>query len=141
MKDLDSKNKQVKNSTQIRVRYAETDTMGILHHSVYPVYFEEGRTELMRSLGMSYDAMEKKGVILPVYSVQVKYLKPAYYDDLLTLKTVLAEIKGVRIRFEYSIYNEQTDLLATGEVTLIFTDPDSFKPTRPPVWFLDLIED
>ncbi len=138
---MNSKNKQTENSTQIRVRYAETDTMGILHHSVYPVYFEEGRTELMRALGMSYDAMEKKGVILPVYSVQVKYLKPASYDDLLTVKTVLAEIKGVRIRFEHSIYNEQTDLLATGEVVLIFTDPDSFKPCRSPVWFLELIKD
>lgn len=138
---MNSKNKKAENSTQIRVRYAETDTMGILHHSMYPVYFEEGRTELMRSLGMSYDAMEKKGVILPVYSVQVKYLKPASYDDLLTVKTVLAEIKGVRIRFEYSIYNEQTDLLATGEVVLIFTNPDSFKPCRPPVWFMDLLED
>ena len=138
---MNSKNKQTENSTQIRVRFAETDTMGILHHAVYPVYFEEGRTELMRALGMSYDDMEKKGVILPVYSVQVKYLKPAYYDDLLTLKTVLAEIKGVRISFEYSIYNEQTDLLATGEVTLIFTEPDSFKPCRPPVWFLELLED
>jgi len=114
--------------------------MGILHHSVYPVYFEEGRTELMRSLGMSYDAMEKKGVILPVHSVQVKYLKPAYYDDLLTLKTVLAEIKGVRIKFEYGIYNEQTDLLATGEIVLVFTSADSFKPTRPPLWFMELIK-
>lgn len=138
---MDSKSNKTENSTQIRVRYAETDTMGILHHSVYPVYFEEGRTELMRELGMSYDAMEKKGVILPVYSVKVKYLKPAYYDDLLTLKTLLAEIKGVRIKFEYNIYNEKTDLLATGEVVLIFTNAESFKPCRPPVWFMELVED
>ena len=95
-----------KNTTQIRVRYAETDTMGILHHAMYPVYFEEGRTELMRSLGMSYDEMEKKGVILPVYSVNVRYLRPAYYDDLLTLKTEVAELKGVRIRFEYNDMSE-----------------------------------
>ena len=126
------------NEKKIRVRYAETDTMGILHHAVYPVYFEEGRTELMRSLGMSYDDMEKRGVILPVYSVNVKYFKPAYYDDLLTLKTRLKELKGVRITFDYEILNEADDLLATGNVTLVFTRPETFKPIRPPEWFLSL---
>lgn len=128
------------NETQIRVRYAETDTMGILHHAVYPVYFEEGRTELMRSLGMSYDEMEKKGVILPVYSVNVQYLRPAYYDDLLTLRTEVAELRGVRITFEYKLYNQKSVLLATGNVTLVFTDADSFKPVRPPAWFLSLMQ-
>ena len=128
------------NETQIRVRYAETDTMGILHHAVYPVYFEEGRTELMRSLGMSYDEMEKKGVILPVYSVDVQYLRPAYYDDLLTLRTEVAELKGVRITFHYKLFNVEKVLLATGNVTLVFTNGDSFKPVRPPAWFLDLLE-
>ena len=128
------------NETQIRVRYAETDTMGILHHAVYPVYFEEGRTELMRSLGMSYDEMEKKGVILPVYSVDVQYLRPAYYDDLLTLRTEVAELKGVRITFHYKLLNVEKVLLATSNVTLVFTNGDSFKPVRPPAWFLDLME-
>ena len=127
------------NETKIRVRYAETDTMGILHHAVYPVYFEEGRTELMRSFGMSYSEMEKKGVILPVYSVNVKYFKPAYYDDLLTLQTELAELNGVRIKFDYKLFNDQKTLLAEGNVTLIFTDPISFKPIRPPKWFVRLI--
>ena len=69
----------IKFSHQVRVRYAETDTMGILHHSVYPVYFEEGRTELMRTLGTTYDDMEKKGVILPVYSMEVRFIRPAYW--------------------------------------------------------------
>jgi len=128
------------NEKKIRVRYAETDTMGILHHAVYPVYFEEGRTELMRSLGMSYDEMEKKGIILPVYTVNVKYLKPAYYDELLTLKTRLAELNGVRITFDYEIINETDDLLATGSVALIFTRADTFKPVRPPEWFLELLK-
>ena len=129
-----------KNTTQIRVRYAETDTMGILHHAMYPVYFEEGRTELMRSLGMSYDEMEKKGVILPVYSVNVRYLRPAYYDDLLTLKTEVAELKGVRIKFEYKLFNENKVLVATGDVTLVFTNGESFKPIRPPKWFVSLMQ-
>ncbi|MDX2445100.1 MAG: thioesterase family protein [Bacteroidales bacterium] len=128
------------NETQIRVRYAETDTMGILHHAVYPVYFEEGRTELMRSLGMSYDEMEKKGVILPVYSINVQYLRPAYYDDLLTLRTEVAELKGVKITFDYKLFNNNSILLATGNVTLVFTNPDTFKPVRPPAWFLSLMQ-
>ncbi len=129
---------EISHETLIRVRYAETDTMGILHHAVYPVYFEEGRTELMRSFGTTYDAMEKSGVILPVYNVNVNFLRPAYYDDLLTLKTTLAGIKGVRLRFSYELFNEEKNLLATGEVTLIFTDAKSFKPVRPPQWFTEL---
>jgi acyl-CoA thioester hydrolase len=129
---------EVSHETFIRVRYAETDTMGILHHAVYPIYFEEGRTELMRSYGTTYDAMEKSGVILPVYNVNVSYLRPAYYDDLLRLKTTLAEIKGVRIRFSYELFNEKNILLARGEVILIFTDAKSFKPVRPPHWFTKL---
>ena len=126
------------NETKIRVRYAETDTMGILHHAVYPIYFEEGRTELMRSYGTTYDAMEKSGIILPVYSVNINYFSPAYYDDLLRLKTTMAEIKGVRLRFSYELFNEKNGLLATGEVTLIFTNVKSFKPVRPPGWFVEM---
>jgi len=131
---------KITDEKKIRVRYAETDTMGILHHAVYPVYFEEGRTELMRSLGMTYDEMEKKGVILPVYSVNVKYFKPAYYDNLLTLKTQIAKLDGVRISFEYEVLNEENQLLATGSVTLIFTRAETFKPVRPPAWFLSLLD-
>jgi acyl-CoA thioester hydrolase len=128
----------LKHAHKIRVRYAETDTMGILHHSVYPVYFEEGRTELMRSFGLSYDEMEKNGVILPVYALNVQFEHPAYYDDLLTLETTLAELTGVRVRFDYALFNETGERLATGSVTLVFTDPTSFKPIRPPRWFIDL---
>lgn len=131
---------EITHETPIRVRYAETDTMGILHHAVYPVYFEEGRTELMRSYGTTYDAMEKSGVILPVYNVNVNYLRPAYYDDLLRLKTTLAEIKGVRLRFLYELFNEKKALLAKGEVILIFTDAKTFQPVRPPQWFMELFK-
>ena len=128
----------ITNETKIRVRYAETDTMGILHDAVYPIYFEEGRTELMRSYGTTYDAMEKSGIIFPVYNVSVNYYRPAYYDDLLTLRTTMAEIKGVRLRFSYELFNEKKVLLSTGEVTLIFTDVSSFKPARPPGWFIEM---
>ncbi len=135
---MNSAKKPIKGYTNIRVRYAETDTMGILHHAVYPVYFEEGRTELMRDYNFSYDEMEKKGVILPVYSVEVKYLKPAYYDNLLRLETELEELKGVRIRFAYKLFTEKNELMATGAVSLIFTNADSFKPMRPPLWFKEI---
>ncbi len=124
---------------KIRVRYAETDTMGILHHSVYPVYFEEGRTELMRTLGLPYSTMEERGVMLPVYSVWVRYFKPACYDELLTLKTTMNRPDGVRIKFDYELRNAEKDLLATGDVVLIFTGKESFKPIRPPEWFTKLI--
>jgi len=99
---------------QFRVRYAETDAMGIVHHAVYPVWFEMGRTEYLREVGIPYREMESRGLQSPVIAIHVRYLKPARYDDLLTLKVRVARYTGVRLTLHYEVYRDDV-LLCTGE--------------------------
>ncbi len=99
---------------QFRVRYAETDAMGIVHHAVYPVWFEMGRTEYLRAVGLPYREMEERGVQSPVIALHVRYLKPARYDDLLTLTVKVTRYTGVRLTLHYEVYREEV-LLCTGE--------------------------
>lgn len=106
---------------QIRVRYAETDRMGLLHHAQYLVYFEQGRTEWLRQQGISYRDLEDAGYLLVVVQAQVKYRRPAYYDDVLTLRTSLHRITPVRIEHRYELYRHG-ELLAEGETTLACVD-------------------
>jgi acyl-CoA thioester hydrolase len=101
----------------IRVRYAETDRMGLLHHANYLVYFEQGRTELLRSLGVSYRDMEDQGFLLVLTKVQVRYRSPARYDDLLTLRTTVMRTTLVKIEHRYELLRDGF-LLAEGETTL-----------------------
>jgi acyl-CoA thioester hydrolase len=105
----------------IRVRYAETDRMGLLHHANYLVYFEQGRTELLRPLGRSYLEMEEAGFYLVLHKIEVKYRKPARYDDLLTLQTTVSRLTPVRIEHEYQM-SRSAELLATGSSTLACVD-------------------
>lgn len=123
---------------QIRVRYKETDQMGVMHHSNYVNYYEVARTELLRSRGVSYKEMEQRGVMLPVREVSLSFISPAYYDDLLTVKTRVYEKPGVKLRFDHEIYNEAGVLLNTGSVTLVFVDAATRHPRRAPEWFLEL---
>jgi len=95
----------------------------------------------MRTLGLTYKDMEDSGIILPVISLQTNYLAPAFYDDLLTIKTILKERPGVRIRFDYEIYNEKGEKLNYGETTLVFSDAKTRKPRRPPEYFLKRVEE
>ena len=88
----------------IRVRYAETDKMGYVYYGNYATYYEVGRVEALRKLGMSYKEMEDEGIMLPVLSFNIKYFKPAFYDDLLTIKTSITEMPNTRIKFEYECY-------------------------------------
>ncbi|MDF2383910.1 acyl-CoA thioesterase [Nostoc ellipsosporum NOK] len=119
--------------TTIRVRYAETDQMGVVYHSHYFQYFEVARAESIRHLGFTYADMEKMGVIMPVIEVQCRYLRPALYDDLLTVKVILRELPaGHRIAFEQEIANEQGELLATGMVTLYFMEKSTMRRTVMP---------
>ena len=97
-------------------------TSGVVHHSNYVNYYEVARTEMMRGRGLSYKEMEARGVMLPVREVQLNYLAPAYYDDLLTVRIRIAERPGVKLRFEHEIYNEAGDLINTGTVVLVFVD-------------------
>lgn len=125
--------------TQIRVRYAETDQMGYVYYGNYAMYFEVARVEAMRSSGFSYKGMEDEGVMMPVLESNIRYLKPGKYDELLTIKTRIPTLPGVRIRFEYEVFNEANELITEGWTTLTFLKKDSHKPTRPPHNLLDLL--
>lgn len=116
----------------LRVRYAETDKMGYVYYGTYAQYFEVGRVEALRSLGLPYNAMEREGVMLPVHDLAVRYHKPAYYDDLLTVRTVITELPSVRIRFVYEVRNEQGVLLTEAATTLVFVDQATNRPCRAP---------
>lgn len=123
----------------VRVRYAETDQMGVVYHGNYAQYFEMGRVEWLRNLGISYKWMEENGVMLPVVSLQMNYKKPARYDDLLRVKTILKSQTSVKIEFDYEIYNEQNDLLTTGYSMLVFVDMKTGRPMVPPSYVTEKI--
>lgn len=125
--------------TSLRVRYAETDRMGYAYYGNYLQYYEVGRVEALRQLGMSYRSMEEKGVMLPVYTCSVKYMKPAYYDDLLIIKTTIPELPKTRIVFQYDIFNEKGEMLNRGETTLVFVSTETGKPCGAPGFFLEKI--
>lgn len=126
--------------TTVRVRYAETDRMGYVYYGNYTQYYEVGRVEALRQLGTSYKQMEDDGVMLPVYDCHIRYFKPALYDDLLVIKTSIKEMPSVRITFEYEIYNQQNELINTGNTTLIFVNKETNKPCRAPKIFLEKIK-
>lgn len=121
-----------KGETKIRVRYGETDQMGYVYYGRYAEYFEVGRTEVFRDMGLNYKRFEDQGIMLPVAEMKIRYMRPARYDDLLTIVTRLEELPTARIRFLYDTYNEAGDHLNTGEVTLVFTDAETRRPIRPP---------
>ncbi len=127
-------------TTQIRVRYGETDQMGYCYYGNYAQYFEVGRVEALRAFGMSYREMEKDGFMLPVLDFQVRYLAPAYYDDLLTITTKIVLLKGPRLYFEYEIANEEGKLISVASTTLVFVSKETMKPIAPPEEFLALME-
>ena len=118
--------------SRIRVRYGETDAMGVVYYGVYPLYYETGRTEMMRHLGFTYRKMEDMGIIMPVISMNCHYRKPARYDDLLTIKTIVRKMPETRILFDYEIYNEQKELVNEGQTTLVFMDRDRGRPMKIP---------
>jgi len=122
---------------QIRVRYGETDQMGYVYYGNYAQYFEMGRVEWLRNLGVSYKRMEDSGIMLPVLNLNINYLNPAKYDDLLTLETTLLKKPSVRIEFEFKLYNEQKELLTEGYTSLVFIDMKKNKPTRTPNYILE----
>jgi acyl-CoA thioester hydrolase len=127
--------------TQIRVRYAETDQMGVVYHSNYFYYFESSRAESIRQLGYTYADMEKMGVIMPVIEVSCKYLKPARYDDLLTVKTILKELPlHHKIEFHHEVLNEKKELLAAGKIILYFMEAKTMKKTTMPARLLKKLQ-
>jgi len=125
------------NETKIRVRYGETDQMGVVYHANYAVYFEVGRTEWLREFGLSYSGMEVEGIMLPVISLSINYKNSARYDDLLKVKTSLKKMPTASIEFNYELRNESDVLLATGNTILAFIDMKRDRPTRCPKYLLD----
>ncbi|MFC7347364.1 acyl-CoA thioesterase [Chryseobacterium zhengzhouense] len=125
----------------LRVRYAETDPMKYVYYGNYATYFELGRVELFRSIGISYDEIEKQGIWLPVSDYKIKYLKPALYDQKLEIHTYMRKIPGVRIEFEYEIYNEEGIKITEASTTLFFLNAETNKVIKCPDFLMKLIEE
>ena len=125
------------NTCKIRVRYGETDQMGYVYYGNYAEYYEVARVEMLRSLGMDYASMERSGVMMPVLELNCKYIKPALYDQELTIKTSIEELPGVRIHFKYEVFNPAEELINIGKTTLVFVDMEKNKPCQPPADFME----
>ena len=125
-----------KSSTKTRVRYSETDQMGVVYHGNYAQFFEMGRTEWLRSLGVTYKYMETSGIMLPVISIKFNFIKSALYDDILTISTFLKKEPMVKIEFEYEIKNQNDELICTGNSVLAFMNMKTKKPSRCPDYLL-----
>ncbi len=125
----------------IRVRYGETDPMKYVYYGNYAEYFEVARVELFRTLGISYDEIERRGIFLPVSEYKIKYLKPGLYDQLLEIHTYVKKIPGVKIEFDYEIYNEDKVKITEASTTLFFLDAETNKIVRCPDFLLDLIKE
>ncbi|WP_298370238.1 thioesterase family protein [uncultured Lutibacter sp.] len=130
----------ISNKIEFRVRYSETDQMSYVYHGNYAQYFEMGRIELLRKMGISYKKMEEDGIMLPVINLNINYIKPAKYDDLLTLKTTLEKKPTARIEFSYQIVNEKGELLTTATTTLVFVNMLTNRPTRAPEYLLKQLD-
>jgi acyl-CoA thioester hydrolase len=125
---------------QVRVRYSETDQMGVVYHGNYIPYFEIGRVEWLRNKGISYKSMEESGIALPIVSMTVNYKKSARYDELLTVHTKFKNQTSVKIEFECAIYNEGSELLTTAQFILVFVSLKTGRPVTPPDYILELLK-
>jgi acyl-CoA thioester hydrolase len=126
--------------TSVRVRYGETDQMGYVYYGVYAMYYEVGRVESLRQLGVTYKEIEAMGVMMPVLENKSRFLAPARYDEVLRIVTIVRDPPGVRVKFEYSIYNEEDKLIHEGETLLAFIDKISGRPRRPPEAMRQVLE-
>ena len=131
--------KMIHTTHTIRVRYAETDPMKYVYYGNYATYFEVGRVELFRELGMPYEEIEQQGIWLPVSEFSIKYLKPALYDQNLEIHTFIKKIPGVRIDFEYEIYNDSKEKITEAKTTLFFLDAAKNKVIKCPDFLMNLL--
>jgi len=128
-------------TTQIRVRYSETDRMNYVYYGNYAQYFEVARVEALRNLGISYKELEEvEGVMLPVLDYQIKFFKPGFYDELLTINTSIVKMPEARICFEYDVFNEKNELINKASTTLVFVNKATGKPMPAPANFLKLLQ-
>lgn len=130
----------ISHKTNIAVQYSDTDQMGFVHHSNYVKYYETARWELFRSIGIPYKSIEDSGFFLPVIEMKFKFIKPVFYDDLLTIETKMRTMKGARIWFTYKMHNSKSELVNEAETILAFITKDSQKPCRPPEKFLKILK-
>ena len=128
-----------KTTTEIRVRYGETDQMGFVYYGNYALYLEQGRTDWLRKMGFSYKELEAQNILLPVTQFSINYHAPGRYDDLLLIETTLVKIPGVKIQFSYAIFNEDQKQLITAETTLAFVDKNTMKITPAPEYLIEAI--
>ena len=128
-----------KTKTILRVRYGETDQMGVVYHGNYAPYLEQGRTEWLRDLGFSYKWLEENGIHLPVVNMTINYKRPAYYDDLITVTTTLKSIPTFKIEFLYEIHNQDGQLLVKASTSLVFINSVTKKIRRAPSYLLEKI--
>ena len=126
--------------TKIRVEYHHTDQMGIVHHSNYIKFFEVARTEWLRAMGITYAEMERRGVMMPIVDVAVKYRNPALYDELISVTAFVDEAPMARMTFRYEVRGEDGREIATGSTTLGFIDSQTRRPQRAPQWLLEVIK-
>ncbi len=125
---------------EIRVRYSETDQMGVVYHGNYIPYFEIGRVEWLRNKGISYKSLEESGIALPIVSMTLNYKKSARYDDLLTVKTTFKKQSSVKIEFDCEIWSEKNELLTTAHFILVFLNLKTGRPIAPPQYVLDVLK-
>lgn len=127
-------------STKLRVRYAETDQMGYMYYGNYAAFYEVGRVEMLRSIGMTYKSMEDAGIMMPVLDLKCRFIKPALYDQEITIRVNMAKMPSVRIHFTYQLFNEEEELINEGETTLVFIDIKRNKPCLPSAEFLERLQ-
>ncbi len=126
--------------TKIRVRYGETDRMGYAYYGNYPLYYEVGRTELLRRYGLTYKSLEDSGILLPVTNLTVEYFMPAFYDEEIIVRTTVKEKPGIKIKFYYEVFNSSGEILNKATTILVFVNKENRKPCRPPKQFIDIID-
>ena len=126
--------------TKIRVEYHHTDQMGVVHHSNYVKFFEVARTEWLRASGLTYAEMERRGVMMPIVDVAVKYRNPALYDELISVTAFVDESPKARMVFRYEVRGEDGREIATGSTTLGFIDKETRRPMRAPQWLLEVVK-
>ena len=127
-------------ATKLRVRYGETDQMGYMYYGNYAGFYEVGRVEMLRSLGLTYSGMEESGIKMPVMELHCKYLKPALYDEEITINVIMDKLPGVKIFFRYELFNEKQELINTGETLLVFVNMKTNRPCLPSQDFLDRLK-
>lgn len=130
-----------KNITKLRVRYAETDQMGVVYYGNYAQYLEQGRTEWLRQQGFSYKWMEEHHIQLPVVRLEIDYKYPAKYDDVISITTALKQIPTIKIEFDYEIHNSEGKLLVTAYTSLVFIDMHTDKIRRAPDYLIEKLKE